>query len=79
MSRTDKVIEYKKARKNPKGPVKRLYSIPEAAHYLGRTVDGLREMIWAGRLPCVHEDRRVMVDIKDMDEYIEKNKMRFTY
>lgn len=79
MSRIDKVIEYKKARKNPKGPVKRLYSVPEAAHYMGRTVDALREMIWAGRLPFVKEGRRVFIDKKDMDDYIEQNKMRLTY
>ncbi|MGA3172943.1 MAG: helix-turn-helix domain-containing protein [Syntrophorhabdales bacterium] len=79
MSRAQKVIEYKKARKNPGGSAKRLYSVPEAAFYLGRTVDALREIIWAGKLPYVKDGRRVLVDVKDMDEFIERNKMRFTY
>jgi len=56
MSRAEKLSQYKQARKNPKGPVKRLYSIPEAAFYLGRTVDGLREILWSGRLPYVKDE-----------------------
>lgn len=79
MSRAEKIAYYKQARKNPKGPAKRLYSIPEAAFYLGRTVDALREIIWAGRLPYVKDGRRVLIDIKDMDHFIERNKIRFTY
>ena len=78
MSRVERLSQYKEARKNPKGPVKRLYSIPEAAFYLGRTVDGLREIIWAGKLPCVKDGRRVLIDVHDMDDFIERNKMRFT-
>lgn len=54
---------------------KRLYSVREAACYLGRTVDGVRYMISVGRLPAVRDGRRVLVDIKDMDEFIERNKV----
>jgi excisionase family DNA binding protein len=53
--------------------------MPEAAYYLGRTIDGLREIIWAGKIPYVKDGRRVLIDIRDMDEFIERNKMRFTY
>jgi excisionase family DNA binding protein len=74
-----KLEEYRAARRAPKGPVKRLYSVPEAACYLGRTVDGLREMIWKGTLPHIKDGRRVLLDVRDMDEYIERNKHRFTY
>ncbi len=74
-----KLDEYKAARKAPKGPVKRLYSVPEAACYLGRTVDGLREMVWAGKLPHIKDGRRVLLDVRDMDAYIEANKTRFTF
>ena len=79
MSRAEQIERYKQARKNPKGPVKRLYSIPEAAFYLGRTVDALREIIWAEKIPHVKDGRRILIDIKDMDEFIEKNKTRFSY
>jgi excisionase family DNA binding protein len=50
---------------------KRLYSIPEAAVYLGRSVWGIREMIWAGKIPCIKDGRRVLLDLKDMDLWIE--------
>jgi excisionase family DNA binding protein len=74
-----KIGEYKQSRKHPHGPAKRLYSVPEAAYYLGRTVDGLREVMWSGRLPYIKDGRRVLLDIHDMDRYIEENKTRFTY
>jgi len=32
---------------------KRLYSIAEAAVYLGRSVWAVREMLWAGKIPFV--------------------------
>ena len=58
-------------------PEKRLYSIKEASVYLGRSVAAVREMIWAGKLPYVRADRRIYLDIYDMDEWIERNKTRF--
>jgi len=61
------------------GPVKRLYSIPEAAFYLGRTVDALREMIWAGKLQSVRDGKRILLDVRDMDAWIDRNKTQFTF
>lgn len=60
----------------PRSPLKRLYSIAEAAIYLGRSVWSVRELIWKGRLPSVREGRRVHLDIIDLDEWIEKNKVK---
>lgn len=57
---------------------KRLYSIQEAAHYLGRTPWGIRELIYAGRLPAVKAGRRVHVDINDLERFVECNKERQT-
>lgn len=54
---------------------KRLYSIPEAAQYLGRSPWSVRHLIWAGELPSVRAGRRVHVDVRDMDEFIERNKV----
>ena len=79
MTKVERLDKYKAARKNPKGPAKRLYTVPEAAYYLGRTVNGLRQMIWSGKLPIVKDGRRVLLDVKDLDTYIEHNKTRFTY
>ena len=79
MSKVESLNRYKTARKNPKGPAKRLYSVPEAAFYLGRTVDALREIIYAGKLDIVKDGRRVLLDVKDLDAYVERNKTRFTF
>jgi len=56
---------------------KRLYSLPEAAHYLGRTIWSMRELIWRGSIPIVREGKRIFVDIADMDAYVEKHKTTY--
>ena len=58
---------------NGEGP-KRLYNVKEAGRYLGRSSWAIRHLIWAGELPEVRQGRRVMVDIEDMDKFIEKHK-----
>jgi excisionase family DNA binding protein len=58
---------------------KRLYSIDEASIYLGRTVWAVREMVWAGKLPYVKDGRRILLDIEDMETWVEKNKIRFDF
>jgi excisionase family DNA binding protein len=58
---------------------KRLYNIPEAGQYLGRTIWAVREMIYAGKIPFVQDGRRILLDICDMDAWIERNKNRFDY
>lgn len=57
---------------------KRLYSIPEAAKYLGRSVWAVREMLWAGKMPFVKDGRRVLLDIYDLDKWIEQSKTTYT-
>jgi excisionase family DNA binding protein len=56
-------------------PRKRLYSIPEAGEYLGRTPWAVREMIWRGKLPAVRDGRRILLDVEDLDRWIEANKV----
>lgn len=53
---------------------KRLYSVKEAGRYLGRSAWAIRHLIWEGHLPEVRQGRRVMVDVVDMDRFIEKHK-----
>ncbi len=48
---------------------KRLYSVPEAAEYLGRSIWSIRELIWNGSIPCVRMGRRVHLDIIDLDQW----------
>jgi hypothetical protein len=33
------------------------------------------EMIWAGKLPCIKDGRRILLDIRDMDEWVDKSKL----
>ena len=55
---------------------KRLYTLKEAAVYLGRSVWSMRDLIWSGRLPVVKENggRKIYLDILDLEDFIEKNK-----
>jgi len=55
---------------------KRLYSAKEAAEYLGRSVWGIRELVWSQAIPIVKQAgcRKIYFDIKDLDSFIEKNK-----
>jgi len=56
--------------------IKRLYSLPEAAAYLGRSTWSVRRLIWNGDLPQVRAGRRVHVDVQDLNAFIERNKVR---
>ena len=55
--------------------VKRLYTIEEAAMYLGRGKWGIRHLIDSGKLPHVRVDKRIHIDVEDMDRFIEQNKV----
>jgi excisionase family DNA binding protein len=57
-----------------KPPGKRLFTIKEAALYLGRPVSGVRTLIWKGRLPYIQDGRKQYFDIADLDGYINCNK-----
>ena len=54
---------------------KRLYSLKESAIYLGRGLHGVRDMVWRGEIPIVRSGRKMFIDIKDLEDYVEKNKM----
>lgn len=56
---------------------KRLYTLPEAANYLGRTLWSMRELVWAGKIPIIRDGKRIFVDITDLDSYVTKNKMTY--
>lgn len=56
---------------------KRLFTIKEAAVYLGRPVWGVRELIWAGKLPYIQDGRKYYLDVNDLDKYIERVKVVF--
>ena len=57
---------------------KRLYNVKEAARYLGRSPWTIRRLIRDGHLREVRQGRRVMLDIVDLDQFIEKYKREAT-
>lgn len=68
----------KKAQRITNPPAKRLYDLKSAAEYLGRPVWGVRELIWAGKLPVVRDGKKQYVDLYDMNNFVEKNKILVT-
>ncbi|MGH7146655.1 MAG: excisionase family DNA-binding protein [Nitrospiraceae bacterium] len=52
-----------------------LYTIQEAAIYLGRTGWSVRELIWGGALPSVKVGRRVHLDFNDLNQFIDRYKV----
>jgi excisionase family DNA binding protein len=52
----------------------RLFTAEQAAVYLGRTKEAVEHMIAGGKLPVVRPDRRVFLDVQDLDRWIDANK-----
>jgi len=55
-------------------PVKRLFTLKEASIYLGISLRSIRELIWSGDLPYVQPNRKMYVDLYDLEQYVEDNK-----
>jgi len=55
---------------------KRMYTVKEAAIYLGLSEWTVRSLIWSGTLPFmkVEGGRKQVLDIHDLDAYIDRNK-----
>jgi excisionase family DNA binding protein len=51
-----------------------LLSVKGAAIYLGRTEQAIQHLIFTHELPVVRVGRRVHLDRRDLDAWIEKNK-----
>lgn len=58
-------------------PKKRLYNMQEAADYLGRTVWGVRTLIYNGQIPVIKAGRRTQLALEDMDKWIEQNRVTY--
>jgi len=54
----------------------RLLTLPESAKYLACSVVTVRRLIWQSELPAVRWDRRVRVDLHDLEDFVERNKGR---
>ena len=52
----------------------RLLPVEQAAVYLGRSEDAIRHLVACGKLPVVRTDKRIFLDIHDLDNWISENK-----
>lgn len=67
----------KHLRNNEYIPRKRLYTVAEAAQFLGRPVYSLRMLIYSKALPVVKdtaESIKIYLDIADLEAFIESRK-----
>ncbi len=55
---------------------RRLISIQEASEYLAVSPWTVRRMIWNGELPHVRRGRRILLDLRDLDAWINREKVR---
>ena len=54
---------------------KRLFTVSEAAYYLGHTIWGVRTLIWDGELPVVRKTPRgkQWITQEALDEFIQRH------
>jgi excisionase family DNA binding protein len=55
-------------------PEPRLLGVKEAAKYIGATIWFVRTEIWAGNLPYLTLGKRFVIDVADLDRWIEAKK-----
>lgn len=58
------------------GSEKRLMNVKEAAAYLGTTPSTLYTKVWRHEVPFVKLGRSVRFDVKDLDELIERSRVK---
>jgi excisionase family DNA binding protein len=58
---------------------KRLFSIKEASTSLGVSGWTIRDLIWKGSISQIKIGARVLIDIRELDGFIDTNKTRCTY
>ena len=59
-------------------PLKQLYTLPETAEILGRSIHAVRSAIWRGKLAVVREGTRgkQWVAASEIERYIEEHTFR---
>ena len=71
----DQVIARVKAElSRPQSVQPLLLNVKDAATYLGRTEQAIQHLIFQKELPVVRKGRRVHLDRRDLDMWIERNK-----
>jgi hypothetical protein len=69
----------RKAQRTQGSVEKRLFTIQEAGHYLGRSAYSVRGLIWRQELPVVRprdrDSRKMWLDKADLDSWVTENKV----
>ncbi len=55
---------------------KRLYTVRQAAVYLGRSRDAVARMVREGHLQITSHDSKILIDVLEMDSYCQKTRHR---
>jgi excisionase family DNA binding protein len=58
----------------PAAVTPRLLTVEEAGRYLGRSKESVQHLVAGGKVPTVRSDRRVFLDVRDLDAWIEATK-----
>ena len=64
------------ATKRGRAAEQRLLSLRELAAVYGGSLWYWRSQVWSGRLPVVQVARKQLVDVRDVERFIEQNKRR---
>ena len=62
--------------KSPSTSESRLLSQQDAASYLGISYWTIRDLVFRHELPFVKIGRRILVDRRDLDAYLDRSKIR---
>jgi excisionase family DNA binding protein len=52
----------------------RLLTVEQAATYMGRSLEAMQHLVGDGKIRTVRMDRRVFLDVQDLDRLIEGSK-----
>jgi len=52
----------------------RAITVKEAAVYLSTTVPAIRQLIYSRQIPYVRVGKRFVIDVKDLDAWLERTK-----
>jgi excisionase family DNA binding protein len=58
---------------------KRLFSLKESGSYLGVSYWTARELIHSGTLPFIKIGTKILIDVNDLDNFIDSKKECFIY
>jgi excisionase family DNA binding protein len=53
----------------------RLLTVEQAASYLGRSKEAVEHMVASAKIPTVRIDRRVFIDVRDLERLIDDSKV----